>query len=168
MSSVASLKRRFESALASSDLYTAEQTCRTISHRLRSIKGNSAVDSDASAVVEARLALYNGTLALLTRKDYHSGTALGLDLLKDFKTDKVSYTDAKEQIFGIVNAYGDESLEKEPENEKLRFLKAAIEFSKATGPGGRMYGDEFLNTLAAEGKHFLPCTSPRNQSKISY
>ncbi|KAJ8902058.1 hypothetical protein NDN08_006466 [Rhodosorus marinus] len=146
MASVASLKKRFDSAIESSDLYTAEQTCRTIAHRLRTTR-----DGDESFHhARAREALESGALALLKLNGTQSGTSLALDYVNALRTDHVPFSEGKASLLEIVKAYGDTELSDEGEVEKLRFVKSCIDYSKTDlNNAGSKVEDKELNGIAA-------------------
>ncbi|KAJ8902637.1 hypothetical protein NDN08_005957 [Rhodosorus marinus] len=146
MGSVKFLRKRYESALASDDLYTAEQTCLTIVHRMRTRK-----DVDKSEAEKAgRDMILEGSMALIDRGAIHSGTSLGLELVKTLIEDMVMYRDSKENLFALINAYEKHKLEADEQSELVRLLRACVDFSKKEGLGERMYGDELLNLMTAE------------------
>lgn len=146
MASLANLQKRYDRSLENADYYAAEQACRMMHHRLTQNKNKTDQDMDKALSI-----LLNGSETLLTKKQAQAGTALGLLAMKHavqhkvpVKEEMVSSALKIAELFDTSEENSDEVL-----REKLRFLKAALEWSAHKDCGGFENGHASLNAATA-------------------
>eukprot|EP00172_Hildenbrandia_rubra_P001422 Plantae.Rhodophyta-Hildenbrandia_rubra.ctg1968.p1 GENE.Plantae.Rhodophyta-Hildenbrandia_rubra.ctg1968~~Plantae.Rhodophyta-Hildenbrandia_rubra.ctg1968.p1 ORF type:complete len:328 (-),score=72.04 Plantae.Rhodophyta-Hildenbrandia_rubra.ctg1968:706-1659(-) len=140
MGSISGLEKRFQRSIANGEYYVAEQTCRTLYHRLTHPKDASKLD-----LPNAFEQILIATFALLERGRPQEGTALALLAVKhlvDYKVaierdvlDKMKMVSAKYEKDDGKRVVRNDGSQKDEElkmmlKEKVRFLKAVVNWTK--------------------------------------
>lgn len=188
MGSISGLVKRFHRSISNEEYYVAEQTCRTIYHRLTHPRDPSTLD-----LPYALEQLFTGALTLLEKDRAEEGSALALlavKHLKDYKVGKSFETMKQlrtiamelERIAKKKMLNQDNPNREEERNsilkEKIRYLRGVVDWTKDEEvDGANLEGDEWANcdlgrTLQELGEYkdamycFLNSNTPAHMAEL--
>lgn len=151
MSSTKTLEKRLRKGLEDGDYYVAEQSCRTLYHRLTQSRGGKC--PSASEMNTAFDTVMNCAMQLLSRRQYQAGTSLALLGVKHLLSNCIQVTcDAIRQVMAVIDSFVfdvvDDEIALAARKEQLRLLVSAINWSSSRNCVGSEYGHPALNARA--------------------
>eukprot|EP00177_Eucheuma_denticulatum_P003726 GFKZ01006751.1.p2 GENE.GFKZ01006751.1~~GFKZ01006751.1.p2 ORF type:complete len:318 (-),score=42.40 GFKZ01006751.1:1529-2482(-) len=174
MASLTSLEKRYNRSIKANDFYGAEQAIRMMHHRLTKPKSPGEVD-----LARALSVLVDAAKTLLQKHQVQAGTALAILAVKHNEDYKVPASQANvAAMIAIADTYelpsdADASAIAEFRREKLRFARAAVQWSARKECLGTQNGSPSLNTVVALAavdandfglaeRHFICSDSPKS------